>query len=137
MKEHNVIVKHYDTKEESQLFALIKQEGEDWKEYWDGIGRQKYQKALSNSISYVVLEDGKLCGYIRCRDDDGYGIYVYDLLVDSKYRGKEYGRMLIEQVGRDFPENPIYVMSDVDPYYQKLGYEREGSIFIVKTKSSN
>jgi hypothetical protein len=38
----------------------------------------------------------------------------------------------MERVCRDFPNQPVYVMSDSDPYYEKLGYEREGSIFIVK-----
>ena len=48
--------------------------------------------------------------------------------------GKEYGRLLLERVCMDFPNDTICVMSDVDPYYEKLGYEREGSVFIVRPK---
>jgi hypothetical protein len=39
-----------------------------------------------------------------------------------------------KKVCQDFPNQPVYVMSDVDPYYEKLGYRREGSIFEVKAK---
>lgn len=114
---------------------MLQKEGDEWKAYWYGNGRNKYKKALATSISYVLLLDNILCGYLRCRNDDGFGIYIYDLLVDIEHRGKEYGRLLMEQVGKDFPKDTVYVMSDVDSYYTKLEYEKEGSIFIVTEKS--
>jgi hypothetical protein len=40
--------------------------------------------------------------------------------------------MLMETVCEDFSDQLVYVMSDVDTYYEKLGYQREGSIFEVK-----
>jgi GNAT superfamily N-acetyltransferase len=59
-------------------------------------------------------------------------VYIYDLLVDKLYRGKSYGKLLMEQVCKDNPNSTVYVMSDVDEYYAgKLGYKREGSILIV------
>ena len=33
-----------------------------------------------------------------------------------------------------FSNQPVYVMSGIDTYYEKLGYRREGSIFEVKAK---
>ena len=132
----DIVIRLYEKADENALFALIEREGDEWKEYWCEPGRKKYQKALQNSISYLIFEDGKLCGYARCRDDDGFGIYVYDLLVDKEYRGNGYGRMLMEKVCCDHPSMAVYVMSDVDPYYSKLGYEKEGSIFIVKPGGS-
>jgi len=134
MKNKKLVVRRYEPKDESVLFALIEREGNEWKDYWQGQGRIKYLKALANSITYILYESEELCGYARCRDDDGYGVYVYDLLVDKSYRGKEYGRLLMEQVCRDFPDDTVYVMSDVDPYYTKLGYQKEGTIFIVKAQ---
>lgn len=125
-------IKRYEAADEDQLFILIEREGDDWKSYWQGAGREKYKSALASSINYLLFEGEVLCGYVRCRDDDGYGIYIYDLLVDKQYRGKEYGRLLMERVCRDFPEDPVYVMSDVDLYYEQLGYEKEGTIFTVK-----
>jgi hypothetical protein len=38
----------------------------------------------------------------------------------------------MECIVKDHPERTVYVMSDVDPYYQKLGYPREGSVFEIK-----
>ncbi len=73
-----------------------------------------------------------MCGYVRCRNDDGFGIYVYDLLVEKAFRGRSTGRRLMEQVCTDFPSDTVYVMSGVDGYYAKLGYPREGSVFQVK-----
>jgi len=134
MDNIQIYIRRYETKDENKLFALIEWEGEEWKDYWRGAGRTKYKRALANSINYVLFEEDELCGYARCRDDDGYGIYVYDLLVDQKHRGKEYGRLLMEQVCRDFPNDTVCVMSGVDTYYKKSGYEREGSIFTVKIK---
>ena len=67
----------------------------------------------------------------RCREDEGFGLYVYDLLVRRSHRGRRLGRTLLEHVSAEFPDQPVYVMSDVDPYYEKLGYRREGSVFVV------
>lgn len=132
MKNEQITVRRYRAEDEEQLFSLIEREGEEWKDYWQNAGREQYKKALGNSITYLLFAGKTLCGYARCRDDDGYGIYVYDLLVDRYHRGNAYGRLIMEQVCRDFPDDTVYVMSDVNPYYEKLGYKTEGTIFIVK-----
>jgi len=134
MQKDQVAIRLYNQEDESELFSMIEREGDEWQDYWSGVGREKYRKALANSITYLLYADEKLCGYARCRDDDGYGVYVYDLLVDKCSRGNEYGRLLMERVCRDFPDDIIYVMSDVNSYYEKLGYEIEGTIFIVKPR---
>ena len=127
------MIRKYTPGDADNLFALIKREGEEWKDYWCDAGKPKYEKAIAGSIVYLVFENGALCGYIRCRDDDGFGVYVYDLLVDKAYRGKEYGRLLMEQVCRDFYGSAVYVMGDVPEYYEGgLGYEIEGKIYVVK-----
>ena len=74
---------------------------------------------------------------MRCRDDNGFGIYVYDLLVRKSYRGHGIGRKLIEYLCIKHPLDTVYVMSDVDEYYQKQGYRREGSIFQVQGKGQD
>ena len=131
----NFVIKRYTPADENALLALIEREGEEWIDYWGSAGKQKYQRALANCIVYLAFEDETLCGYARCRDDDGFGIYILDLLVDRQYRGKEYGRLLMEQACRDFPDSTVYVTGDVYPYYEdNLGYETEGKIYIVKVK---
>ena len=57
---------------------------------------------------------------------------LYDLLVRRACRGRGIGAMLMERVRADFFPQTAYVMSDVDAYYEKLGYRREGSIFEVR-----
>ncbi|NLT39089.1 MAG: GNAT family N-acetyltransferase [Clostridiales bacterium] len=126
-----MVIKKYDTTIESLLFDMLADEGDDWREYYGAKGREKYRKALGSSIAYVAFDGEHACGYIRCREDDGFGVYVYDLLVRRTHRGMSIGAALMDQVRRDFPCQPVYVMSDVDPYYEKLGYRRVGSIFLA------
>lgn len=126
-------VKKYSKAYESLLFDLIADEGDEWIDYHGSTGRDKYIKALESSITYIACDENVVCGYARCREDDGFGVYVYDLLVRKSYRGKQIGKSLMERARRDFLDQPVYVMSDVDPYYERLGYRREGSLFEVKT----
>jgi ribosomal protein S18 acetylase RimI-like enzyme len=128
-------IRRYTKEDEEPLFEMLREEGDDWSDYYGEKGYARYKKALESSIVYVASEDGILCGYARCREDDGFGVYVYDLLVRKACRGRQLGRMLMEQACADFPEQTIYVMSDVDPYYEKLGYKRAGSIFEVKKQA--
>ena len=64
-------IRRYTLEDELALFALIEREGEEWT-YWQGDDRAKYAKALDNCIVYLVFEGDTLCGYARCRDDDGF-----------------------------------------------------------------
>lgn len=126
-----MVIKKYSTADEISLFDMLREEGDEWSVYYGEEGYDKYSKALESSITYLAYEDRILCGYARCREDDGFGVYVYDLLVRKTYRGNQIGKLLMEQVCRDFPDQPVYVMSDVDVYYEKLGYRKEGTIFEV------
>lgn len=128
-------IKRYTEIDYPALIKLLRDQGEDWAEYW-GEGRAKYENALKTSTVYLAVKDnGELAGYVRCRDDDGFGVYIYDLLVKPSCRGAALGKLLMEKVCSENPDTTVYVMSDVDLYYQKLGYHKEGSIFIVKPKT--
>ena len=127
-----MLIRKYSKVDEAPLFEMIAEEGGEWSEYCGAKGYDRYAKALETSLTYVVYEGDRLCGYVRCREDDGFGVYVYDLLVRKSQRGKQLGRLLMQRVGEDFADQAVYVMSDVDPYYEKLGYGRVGSIFEVK-----
>lgn len=125
-------IRKYSKADEALLFDLLVDEGDEWADYHGAAGRDRYVKALESSITYIACDGAVVCGYARCREDDGFGVYVYDLLVGKTHRGRQIGKRLLEQVRRDYPNQPVYVMSDVDTYYEKLGYRREGSIFEVR-----
>jgi len=40
----------------------------------------------------------------------------------------------MERIKADYPARAVYVMSDIDGYYAKLGYQRIGSVFEVGGK---
>ena len=129
-----MLIRKYTDSDKEALFELMKREGKEWT-YCEGDNREKYVKAMNNSIAYVVVENGLLCGYIRCKNDDGFGIYILDLLVDKEYRGRGYGNRLMKTVCDSFPNDIVYVTSDADPYYEKQGCEREGTVFRVSLTS--
>ncbi len=118
-------------KDEDQLMRMIEAEGDEWADYTNDIGSEKYKSALENSITYVAYSESRLCGYSRSINDNGFYIYVCDLLVEPKSRGNNIGRQLMEYIYNDYPDHQIFVMSDVDEYYEKLGYKREGTLFEV------
>jgi len=126
-------IKRYEKQDEAALFELIRSEGVEWQDYFCGFKLLgPYIAATNNSITYVAYDGDTLCGFVRARDDDGFGIYIYDLLVHQNYRGNSYGRILMEQIGGNFPGSAIYVASDADGYYEKLGYKKAGTVFTVK-----
>lgn len=126
----NIVIRKYDPAVDyDPLLALIRSEGEEWKRYLDST----YQRALEESITYVAYFDDELCGYSRSMRDGGLYIWVIDLLVHQKWRGHSIGKQLMECLLTDYPGQDVYVMSDIDVYYKKLGYQKEGSIFKVGT----
>ena len=119
--------------DEENLFGLMEEEGDEWQDYWDKQGWLKYQKALANSQVFVAYQNQTLCGFIRFKDDDGFGVYIHDLLVRKPARGQHLGRALMDAVCGHCPNDTVYVMSDVDAYYAKAGVtHREGSILTVQ-----
>lgn len=82
-------IKKYCKTDEVLIFDLLVEEGEDWSVYNASTGRDKYIKALESSITYIACDETLVCGYARCREDDGFGVYIYDLLVRKSYRGRK------------------------------------------------
>lgn len=126
-----VEIRTYTSEYENELMNLIKQEGEDWKIYWEEPSNEsRYRKSFELSITYIAFIDGKVCGYSRSIKETLF-IYVCDLLVNKEYRGYGIGKKLMQCVIDEYPDYPVYVMSGNDEYYQKLGAKREGSIFLL------
>ena len=127
-----MIIRAYNkVEDEDKLMKMIEEEGEEWVCYSDKSVSNKYRKALDNSITYVAYVGDSLCGYSRSIDDCGFYVYVCDLLVKQMFRGRNIGRKLMECIYADYPNHIVYVMSDVDEYYKKQGFKREGSLYEV------
>lgn len=131
-----MIIRAYNkVEDEDKLMKMIEEEGKEWACYSDESVAIKYRKALGNSITYVAYDGDYLCGYSRSINDCGFYFYVCDLLVKPMFRGGNIGRKLMECIYTDYPNHIVYVMSDVDEYYKKQGYKREGSLYEVKKEN--
>lgn len=114
------------------MMAMIEAE-EGW-EYSTPEWAPRYIKALEQSLTYVALVNNKRCAFVRSINDGGFYIYVCDLLVAPAFRGQGLGKKLMEQLCLDHPGYEVFVMSDEDGYYQKIKYQRVGSIFRVNNR---
>ncbi|HPJ01621.1 MAG TPA: GNAT family N-acetyltransferase [Candidatus Limiplasma sp.] len=124
-------IQPYSIADEPALFLMLREEGDSWSDYHGPQGYKRYQDALRGSLTYLLYDGEALCGYARGHEDHGFGVYIHDLLVRKEHRGRQYGRLLMEQFVKDYPGQAVYVLSDVDPYYEKLGYPSVGTVFAV------
>ena len=92
----------------------------------------RYAQRLHDSITYVALDDGRFCGYLRPLLDDGFALYVSELFVVPAMRGHRIGGQLMSRLDRDFAGLTVYALSDEDSYYEKLGHTRVGSVFEIR-----
>lgn len=125
-------IEKYRETDWDQLLELMLREGDEWSDYTSDETSEAYFEAINASETYVAFAEDQLIGFCRCRVDGIFGVYIYDLLVDKAFRGKKAAQMLMEQVCMAFSDQTIYVMSDVDGFYESKGYRKEGSIFEVK-----
>jgi len=115
----NITIKNYNESTDAEsLFALMHLE-DDWGDYLSDDGNQRYKIALKQSTTFVLYEGDNCCGFIRVKDDFGFWVNIYDLLVGKLHRGKNYGKMLIEHVCKTFEGCSVCTLSDVDGYYTK------------------
>ncbi|MBM7839841.1 GNAT superfamily N-acetyltransferase [Alkalihalobacillus xiaoxiensis] len=84
--------------------------------------RREYRDSLKHFITYVAYDGNKLYGFSRSILDGAFHVHVCDLLVHKNERGKGLEKRL--------PYHTVLVMSDVDDYYQKVGYEK--SVWFLK-----
>lgn len=103
---------------------------------WDVFTKEKsiasYKKRLLESATYVCLENGVFCGYVRALLDDCFAVYISELFVVPEWRNRAIGRTLIAKVKMDFEHLTVYALSDEDAYYEKLGYRNVGSVFEIQ-----
>jgi len=117
----------YQKKHELELLALLAEEP-DWSSFISNDAIDTFKDALLESETFVCENHGSVCGYLRALVD-GFGIYVSELYVAPQYRGNGFGAELLAKVKQEHPNQDVYVFSDEDLYYERLGYKRVGSVF--------
>ena len=117
----------YDKTYESELIALLKKEPE-WNSFTGTGTIDIFKSALLSSQTYICKSQSQVCGYLRALVD-GFGIYVSELYVAPAFRNNGYGKELLRELKEDHEGQDVYVLSDEDLYYEKLGYKRVGSVF--------
>jgi ribosomal protein S18 acetylase RimI-like enzyme len=117
----------YQKKHELELMSLLEKEP-DWSSFLSNDAIDKFKEALLESETFLYESEGNICGYLRALVD-GFGIYISELYVAPQYRGGGFGSELLEKIKQEHPNQDVYVLSDEDVYYEKLGYQRVGSVF--------
>ncbi|MCE8044218.1 GNAT family N-acetyltransferase [Halomonas daqingensis] len=117
----------YDKDHESELIALLESEP-DWNAFVRGEALGAFKAALLSSKTYIYKSHGEVCGYLRALVDE-FGICVSELYVAPRYRCRGFGRELLGKLKKAHPNQSVYVLSDEDGYYEKLGCRRIGSVF--------
>ena len=104
-------------------------EDPDWDIFSNDSAKDLYRNSLQNSVTYVCYKNSEFCGFVRAMLDDGFAVYISELYVIPKWRNHKLGQSLLEHVKSNFPNLPVYVLSDEDAYYVKKGYTKIGSVF--------
>jgi GNAT superfamily N-acetyltransferase len=121
----------YKRKHEDAVISAIKKDPN-----WDLFTKEKsiasYKKRLLESVTYVCLENGVFCGYVRALLDNCFAVYISELFVVPEWRNRTIGRTLIAKVKKDYEHLIVYALSDEDAYYEKLGYRNVGSVFEIQ-----
>ncbi|MCK5261194.1 MAG: GNAT family N-acetyltransferase [Thermoplasmatales archaeon] len=95
MINQNIDIKFVDSWVEEEIVTLYKSAGW-WKESYDPSG---IKKLIKGSFAFAVVIDsvsGKTIGTGRILSDGVSDAYLQDLVILPEYRGKGFGRKLVE-----------------------------------------
>jgi ribosomal protein S18 acetylase RimI-like enzyme len=120
----------YDKSHERELIMLLSKEA-DWNSFTSEGSIDKFRAALLSSETFICKSNSEVCGYLRALVDE-FGIYVSELYVAPSHRNNGFGKDLLSRIRDEHPGKDVYVLSDEDLYYEKLGCERCGSVFKLR-----
>ena len=121
-------ISKYTAEHEEAVLSAIK-EDPNWDMFTNSDAIVVYKDRLKNGVTYVCHVNNNFCGYVRALLDDGFAVYISELFVVPAYRNQKIGRSLLEQIKNDFSTLSVYVLSDEDFYYEKIGKKQVGSVF--------
>ena len=100
-------------------------------EKWLSFTEEKVTSLFSTNLShYVVVEENqKILGFARYLTDEVMTTFLAEIIIDKSYRGKGLGRRLIAEIHQKYPLTRIELISEVDGFYQTVGFKPVGTGF--------
>ena len=122
------IIPYQEKEHQRAIYQMMCLES-DWHTYINNFF--DYKKALVADLVFICKNNSLICGFIRIKCDFSFGYYIMDLLVHKDYRNQGVGQALINYVKNNF-SSPIYILSDVNEYYKKIGFQNIiGSVILI------
>ncbi len=88
-----------------------------------------YKEALSNSESFVCVENDEIIGFMRCISDFTYTTYVMEVLCKDGYDKMEVYKCLLEKANRLAVHGFTNIITDDlsdESFYEALGFKKNG-----------
>ncbi|WP_010651293.1 GNAT family N-acetyltransferase [Oceanobacillus massiliensis] len=96
-------------------------------EHWTNLAAKKQdtKDAWNNSnVTFVVLDQGEIAGYIRGLTDQSMTLFICELLISKDYRRLGIGQELLQFVHRLYPKTRIEMLasSTSRTFYEQQKY---------------
>lgn len=98
---------------------------EDWMSY----ARNDFGLALDNSIAIVGVIGKSLVAYARVLTDGYITVFICELIVSKEYRGRGFGRRLVDFIHGLYPKTRTDLISEADGFYEVVGFRKVGTGF--------
>lgn len=119
--EH-IRIRQYQEKDFNRIQELNQQEG------WNNLVEKNEETKVAwkhSNVSLVAEAEGDgIVGYIRGFTDTVITLYICELLIDKKYRGKGIGRELLRYIHTKYPRTRMELLasSTSHTFYEGQGY---------------
>ena len=132
--KYNILNKLSD-KHVDKLLQLYKNE------WWTNTRTlQDVKVMLDNSQIIIGIENEQkeLIAFARVLSDFVYKAFIFDIIVDSGYRGKNLGKVLMEAVLnhpklKNIKSIELYCLAEMKPFYEKWGFsDMTGELVFMK-----
>jgi len=120
-----MIIRPASTKDFQAIYALYQNEK------WISFTEEKVTSLFSTNLSHylVVEENQKILGFARYLTDEVMTTFLAEIIIDKPHRGKGLGQQLIEEIHKKYPLTRIELISEVDGFYQTVGFKPVGTGF--------
>ncbi|WP_342746735.1 GNAT family N-acetyltransferase [Virgibacillus phasianinus] len=78
----------------------------------------------NSNVSYVVIVDNQVSGYIRGFTDKQITLYICEVIIGKELRGSGIGKNLLKYVHNLYPNTRMELLglSTSKAFYEKLGF---------------